>query len=1023
MIRQQAYGRLSLVLGIYAVLALLHSLSLPLHKAADEIAHFRYSRFIAQHGRLPLNPAEREQADYKSNQPPLYHGAVAALTGWSDSVGPPYLKFVWESPRYDLARELLDTKRLANTVDELMPYRGAVLMWHLGRGVSILCGLGVILVTFFTALELFPGNYRLAVICSAIIAFVPAFIFYSAALSYEPLFALTVGLYFLALVKVVKGDTHIRNFLALGILMGLSVMVKYAAVILPVEVVAVLAYLGWARQGGRWLWLGRLAITGAAAVAASAWWFLFLMVNFNEVEQLGPVVGLLKPLLAGGGDTTQNYLAYQLTEGEIGAVQTFEMASEPFWAWVLQIFQTFWVEQIGRYPLGPVAPVLIALACFIAVLGIGRTWQRQPDRPFWIALLTFHVVVFLALPLVRFLVQGHLNQTAQGRHVLFPAATVLPLLLVYGWQGWLSKKGQTPLAMVVVCGLACWSVVQLFLINTYYSNLHLPIRTTGEVEQQMSYPVRKSFGDHLWLRGYSTEIEPDKSLLDLTLYWRSPSYADEDFERVVRLVKDDVVYLEWSAYPTNGRYPTRIWESWETIIDEVSLPLIDVPPGDYQVELQLRGFEGPLQVDGGEMLILDEITVPVTALIEPNIAISLLVDQREVITGVTLWQAEPYRQLHLPEYIPRMVIAIVWQGEPAANENVQWLLVSEDNNAYPAHRASSHSAYFIVGSNWLSGDYRLRAEVWRSDQVITSRETAPILTIFNERPRPVTPPNPTYPLETNFGNQVKLWGYDLPVRTLSPGQGIPLTLYWQGLRPTAKNYTVFTKLFDDQQQLWASVERLPADGYNTFYWAEREVVIDSFELPVNMTVAPGVYRFNVGLYEEIDQAAVSLPLVIDGQLSDSTSVTFGPVKIGGPPSGIVVDHISPDYSVDINFGDVMSLKGYDTPTYHDQALRLKLYWQSVAQTDTDYTVFVHIRDETGALIAQMDRPPTNNQYPTSLWSPGEIIPDEVFVPLPDVQNLDDYVILVGLYDFATGARLSIAETGKDSLVLLQTLTE
>ncbi|MCB0214345.1 MAG: glycosyltransferase family 39 protein, partial [Anaerolineae bacterium] len=236
MTRHQAYARLGLIMALYVALAVLYSLSLPLHKAADEIAHFRYARFIAQHGRLPLTQAEREQADYKANQPPLYHALVAALTGWSDSPDPPQLKFVWESPRADLAEILLDTTRLANTIDETWPYRGAVLMWHLGRAVTILCGLGVIAVTFLTALELFPGRYRPAVISAALIAFVPAFIFYSAALSYEPLFAFIIGLYFLFLIRVVKGDTRPRNFVALGLFLGLAVMVKYAAVILPLEV-------------------------------------------------------------------------------------------------------------------------------------------------------------------------------------------------------------------------------------------------------------------------------------------------------------------------------------------------------------------------------------------------------------------------------------------------------------------------------------------------------------------------------------------------------------------------------------------------------------------------------------------------------------------------------------------------------------------------------------------------------------------------------------------------------------------
>ena len=73
MTRTQAFWRLGLVLLIYSALGLLNVIWLPFHQAADEIAHFQYTRFIAAKDRLPLTEAERETAGYKAYQPPLYH--------------------------------------------------------------------------------------------------------------------------------------------------------------------------------------------------------------------------------------------------------------------------------------------------------------------------------------------------------------------------------------------------------------------------------------------------------------------------------------------------------------------------------------------------------------------------------------------------------------------------------------------------------------------------------------------------------------------------------------------------------------------------------------------------------------------------------------------------------------------------------------------------------------------------------------------------------------------------------------
>jgi hypothetical protein len=65
----------------------------------------------------------------------------------------------------------------------------------------------------------------------------------------------------------------------------------------------------------------------------------------------------------------------------------------------------------------------------------------------------------------------------------------------------------------------------------------------------------------------------------------------------------------------------------------------------------------------------------------------------------------------------------------------------------------------------------------------------------------------------------------------------------------------------------------------------------------------------------------------------------------------------------------------------------------------------------------MDQPLTQNVYPSSLWSPGELIPDTVTIPLPNSLPSGEYSLWVGLYDFATGQRLPIAGSTDNSLLL------
>ncbi|MEW5959343.1 MAG: hypothetical protein AB1801_16555, partial [Chloroflexota bacterium] len=449
-----------------------------------------------------------------------------------------------------------------------------------------------------------------------------------------------------------------------------------------------------------------------------------------------------------------------------------------------------------------------------------------------------------------------------------------------------------------------------------------------------------------------------------------------------------------------------IWESWETIRDDVWLPLIDISPGQYQVQLQLYGFDGPLPVGQADALVLTEVTIPASPPLPPEMPLSASVDGRPVVQGASLWQAQTYRRWRLPEYQPRMQIAFTWQGEPAPDERVEWRLVGPAGQVYADTPVSAHFGYFPVGLDWPSGDYRLRMELWRANTVIASQESGAVVAIVNKSPRLLEPPPIARPLEANFANRIELLGYDLPARSLGRGQGVPLTLYWRGLRTMGQDYTVFAKLLDDQQRVWGSADRLPADGYHTFYWLENEVVIDGFELPVAPGAPPGVYWLNVGLYEKIKGAAVSLPLMAEGQPTDVTSVTFGPVKIGGPPPGVVAAAIAPGRPLAVALGAAIRLRGYDL-TQTPQNLDLTLYWESLASPPLDYTVFVHVRNQAGATVAQLDRPPVNGAYPSSLWASGELIPDRLLVPLAQDLPAGEYTLVVGMYDFASGARLPV----------------
>jgi hypothetical protein len=208
---------------------------------------------------------------------------------------------------------------------------------------------------------------------------------------------------------------------------------------------------------------------------------------------------------------------------------------------------------------------------------------------------------------------------------------------------------------------------------------------------------------------------------------------------------------------------------------------------------------------------------------------------------------------------------------------------------------------------------------------------------------------------------------------------------------------------------------VPQTYYSTALWTPGEVVRDEYLVPVDPAAPPGVYRLDIGLYVELAGQSWHLPLVQDGTELDANSVTIGPIKVGGPPPEITVETPAPQHPRADNLEGFVTLLGYDM-NLEPETLNLTLYWRSDATLPTDYTTFVHMRDSTGqargqsgTIVAQRDRPPADGAYPTSLWDPGEVIPDSIQIPIPAQVPAGEYEIVAGLYDFETGRRLYVLD--------------
>jgi hypothetical protein len=119
-------------------------------------------------------------------------------------------------------------------------------------------------------------------------------------------------------------------------------------------------------------------------------------------------------------------------------------------------------------------------------------------------------------------------------------------------------------------------------------------------------------------------------------------------------------------------------------------------------------------------------------------------------------------------------------------------------------------------------------------------------------PRSFDSPDPAIDADALWENGIRLLGYDLAERHLSPGEAVDLTLYWQPQADLTASLTVFTHLLDESGNIIAQQDQIPAMGARpTTGWAPGEVIADRVLVYLGSGVPPGQYRLRIGWYNAL----------------------------------------------------------------------------------------------------------------------------------------------------------------------------
>ena len=267
------------------------------------------------------------------------------------------------------------------------------------------------------------------------------------------------------------------------------------------------------------------------------------------------------------------------------------------------------------------------------------------------------------------------------------------------------------------------------------------------------------------------------------------------------------------------------------------------------------------------------------------------------------------------------------------------------------------------------------------------------------RPRPLTEsetgevPNPT---AVEFGDVARLLGYRVTPAVIEPGGLVEVTLYWQAIRQTERDYAVFVHLLSEVGTMVAQRDTFPGLGrYPTTAWEPGVIFADTYHVHVPETAyAPDASRVQVGMY-----------------LPGGPRLTTPDGRDAFPLATVEIQPGAGDFPnpLDANFDDQIMLVGYRLDRRVAQpgdTIRLTLYWQALASMETDYNVFAHVLGVEDQVWAASDSQPAGGTAPTGQWQPGQVVEDAHELTVGLTTPAGFYDIEIGLYT-AGGERLPI----------------
>jgi 4-amino-4-deoxy-L-arabinose transferase-like glycosyltransferase len=445
-----------IIIAAYAVFALAFSLG-PIFEGPDEIAHYRYVRYLRDFAAFPnaYDPTPDPTSTYY--HAPLYYLLNVPLLALFDDAD---FDQVQANPFYgheigissdDNRNQYLHPQR------EAFPYNnsGTAAAVHALRLLSVALGI----CTLSTAAAVFRRVFaaaHLRLMALAVMAFHPQFVYISSVINNDNLLYLLFTLTLWLLFCTVQDGLLWRRSAALGVVLGAALLTKTNGLFLGLPVALTFALALWhgaptmAWHARLWLLARHAALILTVMVLIAGWWYV------RNTQLYGDPLNarLLYSGVGGGVPIRPDGLALDIGITRLG------YAYDTFWARLGSgtVLVAEWMYHVYS--------ALTILATLGVLIGVGLWWRNGRDAragQAWALIVAFAVVGFgLLLYIASTIWTGN-----NGRYVL-PSIAAWAALLAGGMDVYVRRWPSARLGLASGIGGGMCALLAYVLFGFFY---------------------------------------------------------------------------------------------------------------------------------------------------------------------------------------------------------------------------------------------------------------------------------------------------------------------------------------------------------------------------------------------------------------------------------------------------------------------------------------------------------------------------------------------------------------------------